>query len=242
MSKKYKTRQSTHGKKLIMEKDATNSHVLDISQVKIDNPFKTKFKQIVGSSNINRANITHDADIKKQYKQFKRPYFSPVINSYEADIAFIENNKDYKLIPYLFLININTRYLFIRMLNDKEKQSLKRAFDSLIYNGLRINSLRCDAEPSILALNSSKYFEERGINFFSNSSPYVNKNRIVDRVIRTIRDMYFTITNNQNINPLKQHNILQQLVTIYNHTFHTSINMAPVEMTYEEHTSIKGGF
>ena len=46
--------------------------------------------------------------------------------------------------------------------------------------------------------------------------------------------MYFTLTNNQNIDPQKQHNILQQLVTIYNHTFHTSINMAPVEMTYEE--------
>ena len=52
-------------------------------------------------------------------------------------------------------------------------------------------------------------------------------------VIRTIRDMYYTwhsSTNFKKIDTQKQHDILQQLVTIYNNTYHTSIKMKPVEM------------
>ena len=209
--------------------DPGDNHELSLDDVKINNPFKTKIK------NPNAIYIK-DANPKIKQKQFQRPYFSPDINSYECDLVFISNNDNLKQNVYLFLININTRYLYILLLHNKDQQSILRAFQKLIYYGLRINSIRFDDESSFNSSLMKRYFEKMNINVYHNSSPYINKNRIVDRVIRTIRDMYYSwheSVNFKKIDAQKQHNILQQLVTIYNNTYHTSIKMKPVEMTYE---------
>lgn len=205
------------------------NHELSLEDVKINNPFKTKIK------NPNATYIKDDNPKIKQ-KQFQRPYFSPNINSYECDLVFISNNDNLKQNVYLFLININTKYLYILLLHNKDQYSIQRAFQKLIYYGLRINSIRFDDESSFNSSLMQRYFERMNISVYHNSSPYINKNRIVDRVIRTIRDMYYTwheSVNFKNIDTQKQHDILQQLVTIYNNTYHTSIKMKPVEMTYD---------
>ena len=207
---------------------------LDLSQVKLKNPFKTKYKYESTPERLqpNVNEISHDHSIKQNMKKFKRPYFSPYVNSYECDIAFIGNNPKLKLFPYLFLININTKYLYILKLNNKDIASIKHAFEKWIYYGLRINSLRSDDESAIKSLDS--YFKKLHIKTFHSSSKFTNKNRIVDRVIRTIRDMYYSITGDKVIDPDKQHNILQQLVTIYNNTIHGATGKKPAEMTYED--------
>ena len=222
---------------------------VDLSNVKIDYKFKNKLKQesleknlkAVGAK-INKTKkskssmkpITTDFNPKALQKKYQRPYFSPTFNSYEADLAFISNNPKLKNNNYLFLININTRYLYILLLNDKETSSLKRAFEKLIYYGLRINSIRFDGESGLNSKEMLKYFEDNNISVYSNSSPYINKNKIVDRAIRTIRDMYYNQTEDKIIDTQKQHNILKQLVTIYNNTYHKSIGKAPSEMTYKD--------
>ena len=221
---------------------------VDLSDVKIDYKFKNKAKQQSLEKNLKAAGvklnksrkkdkaetITTDFNPKALQKKYQRPYFSPIFNSYEADLAFISNNPKLKNNTYLFLININTRYLYILLLNDKETSSLKRAFEKLIYYGLKINSIRFDGESGLNSKEMLKYFKDNDINVYSNSSPYINKNKIVDRAIRTIRDMYYNQTQDKVIDKQKQHNILQELVTIYNNTYHKSIGKAPSQMTYED--------
>ena len=206
-----------------------DNHEIPFEDVKLLNPFKTKIKNP-------NSNHVKDPRPKIKQKQFQRPYFSPVINSYECDLVFISNNEKLKPNVYLFLININTRYLYILLLHNKDQDSVKRAFQKLIYYGLRINSIRFDDESSFNGSLMTRYFKSHNISVYHNSSPYINKNRIVDRVIRTIRDMYHTwheSVNFKKIDAQKQHDILQQLVTIYNNTYHTSIKMKPVDMDYE---------
>ena len=206
-----------------------DNHEISFEDVTLMNPFKTKIKNP-------DSNYIKDSRPKIKQKQFQRPYFSPEINSYECDLVFISNNEKLKSNVYLFLININTRYLYILLLHNKDQESIRRAFQKLIYYGLRINSIRFDDESSFNSAVMKRYFESHNISVYHNSSPYINKNRIVDRVIRTIRDMYYTwhsSVNFKKIDAQKQHNILQQLVTIYNNTYHTSIKMKPVDMDYE---------
>jgi hypothetical protein len=40
----------------------------------------------------------------------------------------------------------------------------------------------------MVIVNLVDYLESQGITLYLNSSPFLNKNRVVDRVIRTIRD------------------------------------------------------
>ena len=206
-----------------------DNHEISFENVNIINPFKTKIKNP-------NSNYIKDKNPKIIQKQFQRPYFSPVINSYECDLVFFSNNEKLKENVYLFLININTKYLYILLLHNKDQYSIKRAFEKLIYYGLRINSIRFDDESSFNSSLMKRYFEKLNISVYSNSSPYINKNRVVDRVIRTIRDMYYTwheSVNFKQIDSQQQHNILQQLVTIYNNSYHTTIKMKPIEMNYE---------
>ena len=209
--------------------DPGENHEIPFEDITIQNPFKSKLKQ--------GTNTNSDLSIKAQQKHYQRPYFSPNIHSWECDLVFISNNPNMKDNVYLFLVNINTRYLHIVLLHNKDEQSILRAFQKLIYYGLKINSIRFDDEKSFNGDVMTNYFNSHNISVYHNSSPYINKNRIVDRVIRTIRDMYYnwhSSVNFKQIDRQKQHNILQQLVTIYNNSYHTSIKMKPVEMTIEK--------
>ena len=70
------------------------------------------------------------------------------------------------------------------------------------------------------------------INFYFQSSKFTYHNKIVDSVIRTLRNALFNFDVD---NPNKYWNgkhdeIIQQLVEYYNHTWHRMIKMTPHEM------------
>jgi hypothetical protein len=63
----------------------------------------------------------------KPLQKFYRPYFSPHFNSYEMDYAvsnfLINNKKVYKY--YLFMININTKFLFVSPVRNNTTPSIE---------------------------------------------------------------------------------------------------------------------
>ena len=220
------------------KQDSLEKHLKQVG-VKIKSPASLRSKKKQNVVKEEEQPITNDLNPKAMQKKYQRPYFSPIFNSYEADLAFITTNEKFRQSIYLFLVNINTRYLYILQLTDKETSTLKHSFEKLIFYGLRINSIRFDGECGLNSKSMLKYFEDNDIKVYSNSSAYINKNRIVDRVIRTIRDMYETYLRKNKIDfkkitLTKEENILQQLVTIYNNTYHRSIGKAPSQMTYED--------
>ena len=180
---------------------------------------------------------------------FQRPYFSPFFDSYEMDYVMtgkLFDEKHQALVQnYLFVVNINTKYLVSVPLPMGEAPSIERtiqAFD-IVFQKLapnKIDSLRGDADaafgntdfdmtlsdnndttPKSLSRNQQRlvnYLKSKGVNrLFLSSSKFTNKNRCVDRVIRTIRDLA-GLKMVRLLNP----EIVDHLIEIYNNTPHSA--------------------
>ena len=200
-----------------------DEEIKDINKIKINNPFTSKNKDI---------NKFKDVNPKLMKRKYSRKYFSPYLNSYEADLVFFTTNKNLKQVIYLFVININTRYLYALLLPAKDNIDIIKAFNTIL-SKTKINNLRFDGESSLNSKQLKKYFDYKNIKTFSSSSKYTNHNRIIDRVIRTIRDGLFKLNvDYKDINTFKK--TLQQLITIYNNVKHSSTGYKPSEMTNKQ--------
>ena len=143
---------------------------IDISKIKINNPFTSKNKDI---------NKFKDVNPKVMKRKYSRKYFSPYLNSYEADLVFFTTNKSSKQVIYLFVININTRYLYALLLPSKDNIDIIKAFNTIL-SKTKINNLRFDGESSLNSKQLKKYFDFKNIKTFSSNSKYTNHNRIID--------------------------------------------------------------
>lgn len=196
---------------------------IKLEQIKINNPFKKS-----------KSEYDKDMHIKTPQDLYQRHEYSPEVNSYEGDLMFISSNPNLVDNIYLVLINMNTRYAYIRRLENKSTDELKKAFANLIYYGLRINSLKFDGERGIGSIEMFEFFDKNNIKIYSSPERFLNKVRIVDRFIRTLRDGYYNVTFNKTKTRDEQEKILQSIVTLYNNTYHSSIKMKPIEMTYDK--------
>ncbi|KAI5507593.1 integrase core domain containing protein family [Trichomonas vaginalis G3] len=161
-----------------------------------------------------------DPKIQPLKEKFSRPSFAPYPYSYEIDHLEYSKGK----VTYLFAININTRYLYCIPVKGKTEQETRRAIQYLLDHE-RVDNIRGDGDKGFQA-TMTHYFPQ--INFFFSSSPYTFHNKIVDAVMRTLRDALGV--NGQIYWDGNHDSIIQQLVYYYNNTWHRTINMKPVEM------------
>ena len=216
---------------------------LNIDELSIQFPFKSKQKYESIKDQLTNKTYTHIPDLNpiKQQRKHQRPYFSPKFLNWECDLVFF-TSKTKKPLLYMFVVNMNTKFLYVIHLLGKSEDEMIDAFMNLFEfksnnvqcpNGIRINGLRFDGESALNSKRLKSFFDKCNIKYYSNSSPYINKNRVVDRAIRTIRSAF----DNLNIIslPLKEHrNIMQQIVTMYNNSVHKSTGLKPIEMTFEQ--------
>ena len=165
--------------------------------------------------------------------------------SWECDLAFWPDNK-YKPINYMFVINVNTKFLYVIYLANKTENEMIDAFMNLFHaksanvqtpEGLRINNLRFDGESALNSKLMQQFYKQHNIKCYSNSSPYINKNRVVDRVIRTIRtaiDNYMFNNGIEHLSVASHRKLMRQIVAIYNNTKHNSTGLKPIEMTFQQ--------
>ena len=143
-----------------------DEEIKDISKIKIDNPFTSKTTTL---NNINKFTVydrrSKDVNPKLMKKKYSRKYFSPYLNSYEADLVFFTTNEKLKQIIYLFVININTRYLYAIQLPSKDNTDIIKVFNTLL-SKIKINNLRFDGESSLNSKQLIKYFKYKNIKTF----------------------------------------------------------------------------
>jgi hypothetical protein len=188
-------------------------------------PFLTKRNRRDFESNLAPIKF-HDKNSKVLKKKFSRPSFA--IEPYSWEIDHIQDSHKS---PYLFVINLNTRYLYVIKVPGKKADDSLIAFTkfvSLEENSFEhpIKNVRGDGDRGFERLKQMY----PDINFHFESSKFTYHNKIVDAVIRTLRnalveDKYWNGSHDD---------IIQQLVAFYNKTWHRSINMSPFEM----HTDI----
>lgn len=199
------------------------NHQIPIENITISNPYKTK-----------NNTIFKDLNPYNQETKLKRYTYSKYINSYELDLMFFTYNNNLEQAIYLVLININTRFVYIVLIPDKSIESIKRAIYKLIYYGLKITHVRYDGEGALNSQEMKEFWENINVNVHRSTSKFTNKSRIVDRFIRTLRDLYFNTVGNKNISYENQHTLMQELVTYYNNTPHSTTGIKPTEMTYQQ--------
>jgi hypothetical protein len=156
-------------------------------------------------------------------KKFYRPYFSPKFDSWEVDFfssgVFHDENSGERLFRnYLAFMNINTKFLKIFPLHKNEAGSAEFATFCLkeLRKSYRVNNIRGDDD---FAFSGAflRYLKDNHIRYYFNGSPFINKNRVIDRVIRTIKD---AVGLNREF--MLSVDTVQQVVYYYNHTPHAT--------------------
>ncbi|KAA6386553.1 MAG: hypothetical protein EZS28_017921 [Streblomastix strix] len=166
-----------------------------------------------------------DYQVKQLCKKFGRPYFSQNTGSWEIDLVFAMNPSIKKASSvYLFCININTKYLVVYPLVNKTADQILKTLQNLVKHQ-DVRYIRGDGEKGFAAPQLINFYRGPNNNlvkafFISGSSaPFTNHNRIVDSVVRTIRNA-FGLDERAFANP----DLMQQMVEIYNYTPHKAFN------------------
>ena len=182
-------------------------------------PFKSKIKEYKQRfPHTPYQEIPVDPKVKSKTRKLEKPYFSPEPYSWEIDLVFNLLEQDD---IYLFCININTKYLVIYKVKSKSANDVLPALEDL-RNNFQVNSIKGDSERSFAAEETRRFWQHYHIKTYFSKTKFTNHNRIVDSVIRTIRNAigYRNINDEQ----------LSQIVNYYNNTKHSGTGFTPIEM------------
>ena len=198
-----------------------------------------------GKNKISRKQVQDwlsQQDVYTLHKPARRHYkrsrvIVPGIDAqFQADLVDVQNlsryNKGYKYL--LTCIDIFSKYAWVVPLKTKQGQELVKAFQMILSSGRKPNKLQTDQGTEFLNGVFQKFLRDNNIDFFTVNSGL--KASVVERFNRTFKNKmykYFTAKNT-----LTYINVLPQLVSSYNNTYHRSIKMKPSEVTKANETKV----
>lgn len=179
-------------------------------------------------------NRIHDIRPSRKYKQiYQVTIFSRFKNAYFTDLYdnLDGNNPRY----WQIFINTNTRYAIALPLNDKSKQSINANLVKFVqkYHPRKLTS---DEEPGLCAKINVDYLKDNKCGLFIVTDKQHSSLGIIDRFIRTLRDMNTPQEkpgNEQSTD--KQFSYISEskmkkLLDSYNNTVHSTTKHTPKEM------------
>ena len=130
---------------------------------------------------------------------------------------------------YLIFININTRKAYAYELQGKGAKTVLNALNQFIKDEPNVKSLTSDQDAAYLSNDVLNFMKEHNINYHTTEDNNHNVLGIINRFMRTIRDL--AGEDNKNISP----DDMQQIIDIYNNSPHKSLNnKTPNEITKED--------
>jgi hypothetical protein len=90
----------------------------------------------------------------------------------------------------------------------------------MLNNNIMIDNIRGDDDRAY-GNDVKEWLDKHNIRYYFTSSPYINKNKIVDRVIRTIRDKFDQLGLRAHLYDVK---LMEKIVERYNNTPHSAFN------------------
>ena len=150
-------------------------------------------------------------------------------DTWQADLIDVANiashNQNFKFI--LTVIDVFSKYAWVVPLKNKTNETLINAFNSIFESSKRIpKRLHTDEGKEFIGTACQKFLEKNGIQFYTLNSEM--KASIVERFNRTLKEKmwrYFTRTNQYVF-----YKVLDDLVNSYNHSYHRSIKMRPIDV------------
>ena len=185
-------------------------------------PYKSKlkyFKKINPEMAVPKLiSVPQDYQIKP-LKKYDRPYFSPVHDSWELDFVFAQSPTTRTILQeYLFAININTRYLVVFPTRDKSAVTVLNVLKEL-RKRFPVSDIRGDGEAGFNSFLVRQFCNTHNITHCWRDSKFTNHNRIVDSVIRTLRNAFA-----KDISGFGDKNKVLALVDLYNKTPHVAFH------------------
>ena len=224
-------------------------------------PFKSKIKAYEKKNpNVQYEQTVSDLGFdKKTLKNLKRPYYSKYPGCWEIDHAFHVGEQGDE---WLFCVNVNTRYLVVYPIPEQAEAVHKSIKD--LMSRFKVTSIRGDGSVSYSnaanlkdsvcstnnlkrfnpsspehkgkpTINLMKMYQRENINIYFDGGKFTNHNRMVDVVIKTIRNAigYRKLEPDQ----------VQEIVDYYNFTPHRGLRLmgdngyyyaTPAEVQYDE--------
>ncbi|KAJ8034802.1 hypothetical protein HOLleu_21801 [Holothuria leucospilota] len=143
-----------------------------------------------------------------------------------ADLSSLSRyNKGYKFL--LTCIDVLSKFAWVIPLKNKSGRTLLQAVKKILSSGRKPQQIHTDRGTEFVNKLLQKYLKDKGIHFFTTNNE--TKASVVERFNRTLKSKmwkYFTHRNT-----LKYIDILPNLVKGYNHSYHRSIKLRPVEVT-----------
>jgi hypothetical protein len=202
-----------------------------IIQRQVGFPFKSRLppkntiyrEQVLETQRRNdvRNPIAVDAKRNLLKKKLSRKSYSPIRGGYEMDIFAVGSQKF-----YLFLININTRFLYAFPIRNKREDSIYNELVDFIPEH-QVTSIRGDGEASFNSKTLQSLYKHFNVKTSFNGSSQIYHVKFVDAVIRTIRDGF-----GQNIDSMLNNTEMQHMVDYLNNSVNRSTKLTPAEMEY----------
>lgn len=174
---------------------------------------------------------------KPAKRTFKRQkvYFSKIDEQWQSDlvemIPYSDENDNYKYL--LTCIDCFSKFAWVIPLKNKTGVETVRAFEK-IFKDRKPEKIQTDKGKEYYNTHLSKFLKSENIQHFSTDSD--KKASICERFNRTLKEkMWKVFTQNDDH---KWVNILDDLVSNYNNSYHRSIKMTPIEASKLENSGI----
>lgn len=157
---------------------------------------------------------------------------------WEADLADVQNLSEFnKGIKYLLVIvDVFSRFLWVRCLKDKKAQSVIDAFKDILDGPRHPKAIRTDKGTEFYNRYLKRYLKEKGIKIFYALNE--SKANFAERYIQTLKKRlyrYFTHTQKH-----KYTDILQDMVNSINETPNRSLNgRTPASVNAENESEVR---
>ena len=190
-----------------------------------------------GKYNISHSQLKkwmQNQDIYSLNKSVKRNFqrgrviVSGIDDQWDADLASLireaDQNDDYKYL--LVVIDIFSRYGWVRPIKNKKPNEIIRAFNDILAEGRKPRRLRTDAAKDFTSKEFQANLTDKGIAHFTTHSE--KQANYVERFIKTIKTKIWK--HIVNTNSKRYIDILPQLIQSYNKSWHSGILMEPINV------------
>ena len=204
-------------------------------------------KKLQRNTKVNKTLVKHwlshqDAYTLHKPVRYKFPRRKIIVggidHQWQADLIDVQPlKKENDQFRYLLtVIDIFSRYAFVVPIKNKSGPVVKAAFESILDKSKRKPmKLQVDKGLEFKNLTFLNFLQEQGIEYFTTENDDI-KAAIVERFNRTLKDRlwrYFTKANT-----LRYVEVLPSIVRSYNHSYHQSIQRAPVQVNASNQESV----
>lgn len=160
-------------------------------------------------------------DVKHNPRDYHLPIYSEQSNSFQFDTLVQTRGASPRY--FLIVINVNSRKLYAYPMDGKDSAHVLEALMKFKTDVQTINSLTSDEDRAYLDRQTLTFMKDNHVDYRTTSQHDHSRLGIVNRVIRTLRDMNgdrdFTEES------------MRRCVKAYNDSVHTSTNLKPNEFS-----------